>query len=317
MSAKRSTTLPRGGPVVTPAKKTQRCVCSTVNCEQCFPRRTHRAPLLPGIGSLDLVSEGLPVVRRTRTPSPISHGVSHMKRIFFTLVIACFAMSGTAQADIWGRVNPNSLIAQTQNKAETVPSPAVDGPAVQAPAGPTQFDGYPFADRCGGSGLGCCANVWAGYSKSCGCGSGRGMLAHSGKHCGCGRLHGHGNGSNCCGGGSFGGCVNSFAGGACCGGGAGGFGGHFGGKHLHALRHACGFGCNSNCDNGGKSTGCSGCKGQDQQHDGAKQKLMNPPSVIPEITPVPEQDSVPPAPSNEKTTFRSWYPSARQFSSGF
>jgi hypothetical protein len=254
-----------------------------------------------------------------------------MKRIWFTVAVACLAISSSARADIWGRIIPNTMISQNQDKAEALASPKVDGPVAPGPQtqapiqAPTEFDGYPFADRCGCNGSSCCANVWDGYSRSCGCGHGRGLFGHHGHHgCGkCGKLHhGHGGHGGCCGASGCGasgcgGCGNSFAGGGC-GSGIGmghGLGFHSGGLHgfggcgcgckhhlHHCLRRLCGFDCGM--DGGMGSMGCSTCGGNGHESNHSK-GIMAPPTAPVEPTPAAEQ--LPPAPAPaEQSAFRTW-----------
>lgn len=244
-----------------------------------------------------------------------------MKRLLFTLVIACTAVAGTTRADNWGRILPNALVARLQEDAATEKQ-APDSKNIQAPETTIYPDqAYPFVDRCGCA-KSCCANVWAGYSRHCGCGHNRALLGHHGHRCGCGHAH-HGKrcvadscdkgcGAVACGGGYF----NSFAGGGCCadaGCGCGhklGLGWHAGklnafagcgcgGRHhLHGLWRACGLGCTSGCD----------CCDAHSQDSGEKQ-IMNPPQVPEDGTPVVDRaPTLAPPPSSDKSALRPWLP---------
>lgn len=316
-------------------KKNSGCVCSTANCEQCFPRRTHRRRPVPPSQLSAGRKRYLASVRRKQPHSPFSHGVSQMKRICFTIVMACAALAGTARADGWGRVLPYSLTANTPARQVNLVGPGTAGPVqgpVQGPVvqAPIQNDGYPFTDRCGCATSSCCDNVWAGYTGP-GCGWGHKLLHHA--H-GCGHKlfhHGHGcgkcghhlglglglhHGKHCgscntcdpCGSGGIG-CINSFAGGSCCGG-AGGFGhgllhgwggcgcGHH--KFGH-LRRLCGLDCGDGCgETIGASAGCNcGVHGSPVQNG----KVMHPPVPSTEPTPAPETIPAAPEPA-EKSAFR-------------
>jgi len=252
-----------------------------------------------------------------------------MKHLWFTLAIACLALSSTARADVWGRLIPNTSVARAQEKIEPMPDlnghkPAILAPApVQAPM--VQNDGYPFVDRCGASKSGCCANVWDGYAGSCGCGIGRGLFAHSIR--GGGLLHGHGCKScsspcsNSCGCGGFGN-FNSFAGGIAYGGcgcgNARGLGWHgcglhtlaaCGKHHFHNLRRACGLGCDSGCASCADSIGCNSCNGKSHGHEAGEGKNMGPPTPPGESTLVPDKVQDAPPPTPEKSAFRPTLPS--------
>lgn len=259
-----------------------------------------------------------------------------MNRIWLALAIVCLAVTGTAQAEGWGRIFPHSLISQTKEDAGTAQDPAAAQPNVQAPTA-EELKGYPFESRCGCDANRCCAGIWDGYSRSCGCGHARGCLGHLHRHSGCGLQHSNGCGSNVgcstcstgcgCAGGSF----NSFAGGGCngCGGGIRGLGWHacglqaFGGcgcgggkhfHHLHGLWHACGLGCNTGCD----MNGCNSCNGDSHKQGETVKQIMNPPVAPSEPTPVVEQGATGSVPVNEKSAFRPWSPTApRRFPAGF
>jgi hypothetical protein len=241
-----------------------------------------------------------------------------MKRLLFALVIACTAIAGTARADQWGRILPNALVARFQEDAPTEKQVPDSKDAIQAPESTIQPDsGYPFVDRCGCA-KSCCDNVWAGYSRHCGCGHSRAHFGHHGHRCGCGHAHRAkccvvdtcDTGCGCAAGGYF----NSFAGGGCCSGcgcghklglgwhagklhalgGCGCHGRHF--HHLHGLWRACGLGCDSACD-------C--CDGS--VPNGEKQ-IMNPPKVPEDGTPVVERAPTLAPPSSDKSALRPWLP---------
>lgn len=257
-----------------------------------------------------------------------------MKRIWFTLAIACLALTNAAHADVWGRAIPGTTVARMQEKQGTPAADANKSPVQSLPSA-VQDDGYPFADRCGCKGSGCCANLWEGYANPCGCGIGRGMFTHSMRGLGCGRLLPQGCNTGCHSGGCDTGVFTSFAGGVnhsgCGCGMSRGLGWHgcglqtlaaCGRYHLQGLRRVCGLGCDGECSSCGDSHGCNSCNGK-TIHDGGiegKQdgKTINPP--VPPALPTPMLDKAAdaPTPASEKSAFRPLYSTgARRAPAGF